>query len=142
LGHAEGYHVKMSTLTETDRSCRNIAVRLVIVEEHTGVRDALVHRLHRRTDAQVLGAVESVERAVQLIATNKPDLVLYEPKCVAKHNPAGFSALLAAGRPVVVWTSSLLADEAETFTRAGAAAVLLKDCDISHLVATLASVRH
>ena len=126
---------------ETYHADGNRAVRLLIVDQHKGVREAVAQRLDRRADAQVLGAVGSVDRAMQLIAANKPDLVLYEPKGMVKHDPGELTALVAAGSPVVVWTSSLVANEAEMYKSDGAAAVLLKAGSIARLVAALAWVK-
>lgn len=127
-------------VTGPERQATGKQVCLVIVDEHTVVRDALVQRLSRCPTVQVLGAVADVTSALPLVASGRPDLVLYEPKSCTHPNTTDFASLVAAGKPIVVWTSSVFEDEVQRYRQAGAAAVLLKDPDIPHLVSTLASV--
>jgi len=116
------------------------ALHLLIVDEHAQVRLALSERLRRLPGTVVLGAVPDVASAVPLVHTLQPDIVLFEPKSAGHSQQEGLKPLLAAGRPVVVWTSWLGDDDVDTFLRAGARAVLLKDTNIAGLVSRLASI--
>lgn len=106
----------------------------LVVDGHAAVRTALVQRLRRAPGVAVLGAAAGPAEAVQLIRRLAPDVVLYDPKTVEGDARSTLRALLAAGSPVVVWTSSLRAGEAEALLRAGASAALLKDRDLSPLL--------
>lgn len=112
-------------------------MRLLIVDGHAQVRAALARRLHRRQDATVLAAVGNVTAGARLVAELIPDVVLCEPRTMGVDPVAAVRRLVAAGAPVAVWTSSLVQGEAEAFRRAGAAATLLKDTNLSGLIAAL-----
>jgi NarL family two-component system response regulator YdfI len=115
-------------------------VHLLIVDEHAQVRLALAERLLRVPQAIVLGAVSDVASAVPLVRNLHPDVVLYEPKTARQRQHDDLAPLLAAGSPVVVWTSWLDDDEAQAFLRAGARDVLLKDTNILALIERLAAI--
>lgn len=113
------------------------APALVIVDGHERARLALAQRLQRIPGARVLAAVGDVRDAARLIEEQAPDLVLYEPRTVREDPLAALQLLRHAGRPVVVWTSSLMPGEAEAFLHAGASAVLLKESNLTHLIEIL-----
>ncbi len=115
-------------------------VHLLIVDDHAQVRLALAERLRRLPEAIILAAVSDVASAVPLVRALRPDVVLYEPKTSGHRLCDDLAPLLAAGCPVVVWTSWLDDDEADSFLRAGARAVLLKDKNIPRLIQRLASI--
>jgi DNA-binding NarL/FixJ family response regulator len=114
-----------------------MALEILIVDGHDRVRAALTRRLQRTPGVAVLGAVAAVPAAVELSRKLAPDVVLYEPKTIQGDPMAGLHALLAAGHPVAVWTSSLRRGEPEALLCAGAAAVLLKDTNLAPLLAAL-----
>lgn len=115
-------------------------LRIVLVDGHDRVRTALVNRLQHVPDAIVLAAVSDVSSAVEQLAYIKADLILFEPRTVLRTEPPPLRSLVATGVPVVIWTSSLNEDEVESYMHAGAVAVLLKDANVPHLVATLAAI--
>ncbi len=112
-------------------------VRLIIVDGHAGVRAALAERLRRVPGIVVVGAVAEVPVAARASRELAPDVVIYEPR-TTQGNPLASLRLLALGRPVVVWTTSLRRGEAEALLRAGAASVLLKDTNLTLLLAAVA----
>ena len=113
-------------------------LRLLLVEGHERVRHAFARRLRRISDARLVGAVADCASAIPQATRLAPDVVLCEPR--ATGGMAGLRRLVAAGRPVVVWTSSLTEDEEEHYLRAGVAAVLLKDGDLPALLKSVRSV--
>lgn len=115
-------------------------LRIVLVDDHARVRGALLDRLRHMPDVLVLAAVGDVESAVEHLSHLKADLVLFEPRTVLPNESSSLRLLVTAGVPVVVWTASLTEDEAESYVHAGAVAVLLKDANVAHLVATLAEI--
>jgi DNA-binding NarL/FixJ family response regulator len=115
-------------------------LRIVLVDDHDRVRSALLDRLQHVPGVLVLAAVGDVPSAIHHLTYLKADLVLFEPRTVPSSDSLPLPSLVASGVPVVVWTSSLTGDEAESYIQAGAAAVLLKDANIPRLVATLVEI--
>jgi DNA-binding NarL/FixJ family response regulator len=115
----------------------NATLKLLIVEGHDRVRAALAQRLHRTPGLHVLAAVADVPSALSLLEERALDLVLCDPHTLAGDRRRAIRALAATGCPIVVWTSSLVDGEAAMLRAAGAAAVLLKDLDLTHLLRTI-----
>jgi DNA-binding NarL/FixJ family response regulator len=115
----------------------NATLKLLIVEGHDRVRAALAQRLHRTPGVRVLAAVRDVPAALSLIEERPLDLVLCDPHTLAGDRRRAIRTLAATGRPIVVWTSSLIEGEAAVLRAAGAAAVLLKDLDLTQLLHTV-----
>ena len=110
---------------------------VLIVDGHERARSALVQRLQRMQGVTVLAAVGDEGTAVRLIRELAPDVVLLEPKTMAGNPGVALRWLAGTGRPVVIWTSSLVDGEAEALKRDGAAAVLLKDTNLPGLLRAL-----
>lgn len=115
-------------------------LRLVIVEGHEKVRVALEQSLGRLCGVVLLAAVADPRHAEGLIAQFAPDAVLYEPKAARDDPLAALRRVVAAGAPVLIWTSSLLPGEADAYRRCGACAVLLKDGDLPGLLRAITQV--
>jgi DNA-binding NarL/FixJ family response regulator len=113
---------------------------LVIVDGHDRARSALTERLQRLADVLVLAAIGEIGRAIEVIGLLKPDVVLLEPRTGDGHPVATLCRFVDIGPPVVVLTCSLAEGEAESFMRAGASAVLLKDTDFPGLLRRLHAV--
>ena len=96
---------------------------LLIVDGHAGVREALARRLRR---VYSITAVEGMGAAGEVLRQLSPAAVIVDPRTIAARADDVLALLRRAGRPVIVLTSSLLADEAERLRRGGAAAILLK----------------
>jgi DNA-binding NarL/FixJ family response regulator len=115
----------------------NATLKLLIVEGHDRVRAALAQRLHRTPGLHVLAAVGDVPSALSLLEEWALDLVLCDPHTLTGDRRRAIRTLAATGRPIVVWTSSLVEGEAAMLRGAGAAAVLLKDLDLTQLLHTI-----
>lgn len=98
---------------------------------------ALLWYLRPRLDVRVLAEAADVAAAMGPIRDLEPDAVLCEPIALGTDRPATLRQLVSTGTPVVVWTSSLLPGEAESFFAAGAAAVLRKGEDLPDLMRVL-----
>lgn len=110
---------------------------LLLVESHDQIRVALTERLQRMPGISVVGAVPDVAAAVQMSRQLALDIVLYEPRTVQEDVRKGLQVLEATGKPIVVLVASLLPGEATALRMAGAAAVLLKDTNLSPLLEAL-----
>lgn len=110
--------------------------RLLIIDDHDAVREALQARLSVATGLEVIGCTGCWEAGLQEAISKRPDVVLLETK---RTDGQGLEALRCLSERclstnVVVLTSYPDADEQEVALQAGAARYLLKDIDTPQLV--------
>lgn len=111
-------------------------IRLLIVDDHEGVRRELVAMLRRSADLEIVGATGDAEEAVRCVAEHRPDVVLIDVK---RDDGCGVELcrrLRHDGHQpvVVVLTSYLGRQEWEEARKAGAHGYLLKQIDSKALV--------
>ncbi len=116
--------------------------RVLIIDEHEAVRQALEARLRSAEGVEVVGCTGSWQEGVHMAAEHAPDVVLLEIK---RSDGQGMAALrrMKAECPytcVVVLTSYPDPEERREALRAGAARYLLKDIGSSYLVRELRAV--
>lgn len=109
-------------------------IRVLIVEEHDLVREALEARLRQTTDLQVVRSTGNYSHAAQQAQTLRPDVILMEIKAAhgletlnALHEAAPTSAIL------VLTSSPDSREEAQALAR-GARRYLLKTLHIQGLI--------
>jgi DNA-binding NarL/FixJ family response regulator len=118
--------------------------RLLIIDDHDDVREALKARLHAVNDVEIVGCTGCWQTGLQNAVKLKPHVVLLEIK---RSDEQGMEALRCLTKQcpnisVVVLTSYPDADEKSIARRMGAVRYLLKDIDTPQLVREiLASVR-
>lgn len=123
------------------------SLRLLVVDGHERVRDALLDRLSHLPLVGSVAAASSVSTALAFLQEFRPDVVLCDPRTF-KGNPTEIIGRLAqAPCPIVVLTSSLWDGEEIMYRNAGAATVVLKGTDLSALLARLtpakqSAIRH
>jgi DNA-binding NarL/FixJ family response regulator len=110
--------------------------RLLIIDEHDAVREALEARLNASTGLEVVGCTGCWEAGLEEAVSKQPDAVLLETK---RTDGQGLEALRCLSEQcpsasVVVLTSYVDAGEQEKALQAGAARYLLKDIDTPQLV--------
>jgi DNA-binding NarL/FixJ family response regulator len=110
--------------------------RLLIIDDHDAVREALEVRLDNTAGLEVVGCTGCWETGLQETAELKPDAVLLETK---RTDGQGLEALrrLIERCPranIIVLTSYLDTNERMQARRIGAARYLLKDIDTPQLV--------
>ncbi len=110
--------------------------RLLIVDDHDNVREALKARLDAAPDVEVVGCTGCWRTGLSTALTLEPDVVLLETK---RGDGEGLEALACladrcAPADVVVLTSYPDAEERAEARSRGAAGYLLKDIDTSQLV--------
>jgi DNA-binding NarL/FixJ family response regulator len=119
-------------------------MRLLIIDDHDAVREALEARLSAAADVEVVGCTGCWRTGLQDTLRLKPDVVLMETK---RADGQGLKALrcLTEECPdtsIVVLTSYPDAEEQTEALRIGAARYMLKHIDTPQLVRDLqASVR-
>ncbi|HXT34659.1 MAG TPA: response regulator [Chloroflexota bacterium] len=112
-------------------------LRLLVIDGHESVREALLDHLSRLPLVGSVAAAGSVATALAFLREFRPDLVLYDPRTL-QGNPVDIIHRLAETRcPIVVLTSSLWDEEETLCLNAGAAAVVLKGTDLGALLAAL-----
>jgi two-component system, NarL family, response regulator LiaR len=106
-------------------------IRLVIVDDHSVVREGLRAFLRLQKGIDVVGEAAGADEAIRVAAASSPDVVLLDLVMPEGDGIGAISRLLevAPGARVLVLTS--FADDAQIFAAmaAGAAGYLLKDVD-------------
>jgi NarL family two-component system response regulator LiaR len=118
-----------------------IPTRLLIIDDHDNVREALSSRLGALPEIEVVASTSSWETGLRSALELKPDVVLLETKRI---DGEGLEALQCitdrcSGADVIVLTSYLDADERTAARSSGAARYLLKDIDTVRLVSEIQS---
>jgi NarL family two-component system response regulator LiaR len=117
------------------------AMTLLLVDGHAGVRTALAARLRQERAVARVDVAATLEDGLRLAQEWPPDLILYDPRTVPGAAISAVRQLAEEGRCVVILTSSLRDNEAQTLPRAGARALLFKGLAIAPLLACLEEVR-
>jgi len=118
--------------------------RVLIVDDHETVRQALEARLRAAEGVEVVGSTGSWQEAVRLSMHYTPDVILLETK---RSDSQGMTALreLRAGCSstcIIVLTSYPDAEERREAIQAGAVRYLLKDIGSISLVQEIQAVAH
>ncbi len=117
-------------------------IRLIVVDDHPAIVDALMSRADDENDLEVVGSAASVERAREVIATTDPDVVVCDLQLAGDGGGLDLLAALGgASRPAVVILSAF---EAPSLIRAsferGAAGYLSKSADLDTIIGAVRDV--
>jgi DNA-binding NarL/FixJ family response regulator len=117
---------------------RQPSIRVLIVDDHTIVRQGLSSILGLEEDLEVVGEAGSVGQALELAAAVRPAVVLLDLKLSETEPDEGLdacSALLAAHPQLRVVVLTTFLDQALLLgaLRRGASAYVLKDVDVQEL---------
>jgi DNA-binding NarL/FixJ family response regulator len=106
-------------------------IRVVVVDDHTIVRDGLVQLLRADPELEVVGAVGDGAAAVALCADQRPDVVLMDLSMPGMDGIAATRELAerVPGAQVVVLTSFIDRDRVVDALAAGAIGYILKDAE-------------
>jgi two-component system nitrate/nitrite response regulator NarL len=119
-------------------------IRLLIVEGHPAVRQALAERLGSCTTIEVVGAADDFVTGQRLARALRPDVILLELKISGPTAPAAIFALAAEAHEwpvgIIVLTSYTDAEERAAALKAGARRYLLKDIASDRLIAEIQAV--
>lgn len=118
------------------------AIRLLIIDDHDDVREALEGRLDAVSDLDIVSCIGCWRTGLQEAVQLEPDVVLLETK---RTDGQGLEALRSLcdqclRARVVVLTSYVDAEERAAARSEGAVRYLLKDIDTSRLVSEIQSV--
>jgi DNA-binding NarL/FixJ family response regulator len=117
-------------------------IRLLLAEDHPIVRAGLERLLANEDDIELVGVAANGSEAVELVAAERPDVVLMDISMPIMDGIAATERIVAAHNgavSVVVLTS--LADRGQIMSAldAGASGYLLKDAEPSELLAGIRS---
>lgn len=119
-------------------------IRLLIIDEHPAVCQALVIRLQAAPSVEVVAATCAFTEGVDYTQTLNPDVILMELKGKGGNDLdsiAAISRLLAQGPlGVIVLTSYLDEGERDRALKAGASRYLLKEIDTTRLITEIEAV--
>lgn len=119
-------------------------IKVLIVEDHPAVRQALVARLNSFPQIDVLDAPVGLSQALKQAESLKPDVVLLELKGSSGvwPDPVGEMNKALSGHPagIIVLTSYADDDEREAAQAAGARRYLLKQIDSARLLSEIEAV--
>jgi DNA-binding NarL/FixJ family response regulator len=117
-------------------------IRVYIFDEHLQVCNALTERLSQFTHIEVIGHTGEVDKILEDVKENQPDLVLLEVK---RSDGMGLEILrqlsaIIRGPKVFVLTSYASNWEREAATRAGADMYMLKEIETRDLIDRISMV--
>jgi len=109
----------------------NAPIRLLIVDDHSIVREGLRAFLRLQEGIEVIGEAASAGEAVSVAATSSPDVILLDLVMPEGDGIGAIRRLLEVAPGVRVLVLTSFADDAQIFAAiaAGAAGYLLKDVD-------------
>jgi DNA-binding NarL/FixJ family response regulator len=116
-------------------------IRVLVVDDHTIVRDGLVQLLAAAPDLEVVGSAGDGAAAVELAADGRPDIVLMD---LSMPGMSGIEATRLIGErspasQVLVLTSFVDRDRVVEALEAGAIGYLLKDAEPAELITAIRS---
>lgn len=120
------------------------AIRILIVDDHPIVREALITVIERQDDMTIVGEATNGKAAVELFQQLAPDVTLLDLRLPEMD---GISALVAmrthnpAAR-VIILTAFDQEEDIYRGLRAGAKAYLIKDTPTQTVLETIRSVHH
>jgi DNA-binding NarL/FixJ family response regulator len=111
-------------------------IRIVVIDDHTIVRDGLVQLLRSHADLEVVGAGGDGAAAVALCLAHHPDIVLMDLSMPGMDGVEAARQIVAQapGVQIVVLTSFMDRDRIVAALGAGAIGYLLKDAEPEELI--------
>ncbi len=119
-------------------------IKVLIVDEHLVVRQALAARLRSFSQIEVIATAQDFHEGLECARKSKPDIILLELKGTRslQPNPVGELNKALAGHPagIIVLTSYADDDERKAALNAGARRYLLKHIDSARLLTEIEAV--
>jgi NarL family two-component system response regulator LiaR len=116
-----------------------VTVRVVIADDHRVVRDGLCYLLSQEPDVEVVGEAGDGQRAVDVTAATRPDVLLLDLSMPGLDGHAVLAALRDTPHPpaVVVLTSAADDEHLVRAVQAGATSYLLKTAPAEDVIAAV-----
>lgn len=121
---------------------KNAPIRLVVAEDHDGVRQALVRMLRLQEDMEVVGEAADGREAVRLAATLAPDVLLLDVRMPEMDGIKVIEELRRAKTPTRIVVLSAHEDESyiSDAVKSGADSYLLKGMPMRSVIDAVRSV--
>src|SRR6266702_3301334 len=116
------------------------STRIVLVDDHTLLRDGLRQILEREPDLEIVGEAAAGEAALELVAQLLPDIVLMDVRMPGMDGIEATRRLRAFHPQVQVLVLSAYLEFTREALQAGAAGYLLKSAPTSQLLASIRAV--
>jgi DNA-binding NarL/FixJ family response regulator len=117
-----------------------MSTRVLLVDDHTVVREALRCALEKRADVVVVGEAADGETALQLFAERAPTVVIAELTVAGLNGVEMTQRMTEKGAKVIILSGSTRVHDIRRVLKAGAMAYLGKDCSLDDLLAALRAV--
>jgi DNA-binding NarL/FixJ family response regulator len=116
--------------------------RILIVDDHSAVREALVLRLSRQGDLEVCGEAADANAALLLLAQHQPDVAIIDLSLKTGNGIDLVKRIKDRGDPVriLVWSMHSEVFYAERVLRAGALGYICKDQAANKMVEAIQQV--
>lgn len=117
-------------------------VRIVLLDDHVLIREALGRMLEAQPDFEVAGQAETIEEAVAILKAGPVDLVLLDINLGPQQGSGFLAAAEAAGYrgKILVVTAGITRVEAARLIQRGCAGIFLKNAKPSQLVDKIRAV--
>jgi DNA-binding NarL/FixJ family response regulator len=135
----------MAVLTEAAEDASmppDVPIRVLLVEDHDMVAEAIALALDRAADIEVVGRARSLETALADAPLHRPDVVLLDRRLPDGDGIPAIPGLRAASRqaPVLVLTGDAAPSVAIRVVEAGGAGLILKSAGLAELEAAVRQV--
>jgi DNA-binding NarL/FixJ family response regulator len=126
----------------TERKHKKQASKIVIVDDHPAVREALAIRISNLPDLEVCGEAADVADGLKLVIEQKPDLAIIDISLKTGDGLDLIKRIKARGEPVrmLVWSMHSESLYAERSLRAGAQGYITKEQATSQIVEAIRQV--
>lgn len=119
-----------------------MTVKLLIVDDHTIIREGLTELLNREAGIEVMASVASVSEAMEKIAQSCPDIVLMDIKFPSGSGIDATREIVGANNQVRVIGLSMYQEKhyIQEIFKVGAVGYLSKECDFQEVVDAIKAV--
>lgn len=119
-----------------------MGIRILLVEDHTVMREGLRGLISRQTDMEVVGEADNGERAVELARQLKPDVIIMDVRMRGIDGIEATRQIKAEmpGVKVIVLSAYDNREYIIGMAKAGISGYLLKDCAFEELVGAVRTV--
>ena len=113
------------------------AIRVLVVDDHPGFRRALEKALRRAPGVRLVGSASSGEEALRMSAQLRPRVVVMDLAMPGMTGVDATRRLMAGREPPAVVALSVSRELMRDALAAGARGTLLKEADLTELLATI-----